>query len=47
VVAQMAGVTGTDLPVATPEPEQPAEAEVRTPEPDATGEGGEADAIAS
>jgi hypothetical protein len=47
VVAQMAGVTGTDLPAATPEPDQPAEAEVQTPEPEAAGEGGEADAIAS
>ncbi|MCZ7537432.1 MAG: hypothetical protein M5T61_16995, partial [Acidimicrobiia bacterium] len=38
VVAQMAGVAPTDLPAATPELDQPPEAEVRTPEPEATGE---------
>ena len=46
VVAQMAGVTPTDLPAVTPEPDQPPEAEVRTPEPE-TGEGGEPDELAS
>jgi hypothetical protein len=46
VVAQMAEVAATDLPAATPIPDEPAESEVRTPEPE-TGEGGEADAIAS
>jgi hypothetical protein len=47
VVASMAGVAPTDLPAASPEPEQPTETEVRTPEPEATDDGGEADAIAS
>ncbi len=47
VVASMAGVAPTDLPAASPEPAQPTETEVRTPEPEATDEGGEADAIAS
>lgn len=47
VVAQMAGVAPTDLPAATPAPEVSAETEVRTPEPDATGEGGEHDELAS
>ena len=47
VVAQMAGVAPTDLPAATPELDQPPEAEVRTPEPEATGEGGEPDELAS
>ena len=47
VVAQMAAVSPTDLPAASPEPDQQAEAEVQTPEPEATDDGGEADAIAS
>ena len=46
VVAQMAGVAVTDLPATTPIPDEPAESEVRTPDPE-TGEGGEADALAS
>ncbi|MBI3748075.1 MAG: PrgI family protein [Chloroflexi bacterium] len=59
VVAQMAGLAMTDLPAATPDREEPAEAEVLTPEPVADGPGlvvdltpdpdvgGETDAIAS
>jgi hypothetical protein len=47
VVASMAGVAPTELPAATPEPDQPPEAEVRTPEPEATDEGGEPDELAS
>jgi hypothetical protein len=46
VVASMAGVAVTDLPAATPTREEPAESEVRTPEPQA-GEGGEPDELAS
>jgi hypothetical protein len=46
VVAQMAGLSPADLPAATPIPDEPTEAEVRTPEP-ATDEGGEADDLAS
>jgi hypothetical protein len=46
VVAQISGVAVTDLPAATPIPDEPAESEVRTPDPE-TGDGGEADAIAS
>jgi len=45
VVAQLAGLAITDLPAGTPIPEEPAEAEVLTPEPVA--DGGEPDAIAS
>ena len=44
VVAQMAGLAITDLPAGTPIPEEPAEAEILTPDPDV---GGETDAIAS
>jgi hypothetical protein len=44
VVAQMAGLAVTDLPVGTPMPEEPEESEVLTPDPDV---GGETDAIAS
>ena len=47
VVAQMAALSIADLPAASPEPEQPAETEVRTPEPEATDEGGEPDELAS
>ena len=48
VVAQMAGLAITDLPAATPEPEESTETEIEvlTPEPPATEEG-ENDAIAS
>ena len=40
----MAGLAITDLPAGTPMPDEPEEAEVRTPNPDV---GGETDAIAS
>jgi len=46
VVAQMAGVAVTDPPATTPTPDEPAESEVRTPEPE-SGEGGEPDELAS
>lgn len=46
VVASMAGLATEDLPAGTTTPEDPAEAEVLTPEPPATEEG-ETDAIAS
>jgi len=46
VVAQMAGVTPTDLPAATPDQEEPPESEVLTPDPP-TPEEGDDDAIAS
>jgi hypothetical protein len=59
VVAQMAGLAATDLPAGTPVPDEPAETEVLTPQPelDTPGfvvdltpdpvDGGETDAIAS
>ena len=46
VVASMAGLAPTDLPAAPAFPDEPAETEVRTPEPTMP-EGGEADALAS
>ena len=46
VVAQMAGVAPTDLPVVAPIPEDAPETDVRTPEPPSI-EGDDADAIAS
>ena len=46
VVTQMAGVVAAELPAGSPVPDEPSEAEVRTPEP-ATVEGGEDDALAS
>src|SRR6266496_2683976 len=46
VVAQLAGLAMTDLPAGTPIPEEPAEAEVLTPEP-LPADGGETDALAS
>jgi hypothetical protein len=46
VVAQMAGLSLADLPATTPSPDEPTEAEVRTPEP-VIDEGGEANALAS
>jgi hypothetical protein len=46
VVAQLAGLAITDLPAGTPIPEEPAEAEVLTPDPPVAEEG-ETDAIAS
>jgi hypothetical protein len=46
VVASMAGLAPTDLPVTAPDPSTSIEAEVRTPEP-APEEGGDADALAS
>ena len=45
VVTQTAGLAITDLPAGVPIPEEPAEAEVLTPEPVA--DGGERDALAS
>ncbi len=46
VAASMAGLSPSDLPAGTPIPEEPAESEVRTPEPPAAVEG-ESDALAS
>ena len=46
VVAQMAGLAATDLPMPTPDPGASAETEVRTPEPLAE-DGDDADALAS
>lgn len=46
VAASMAGISVADLPAGAPIPEEPAESEVRTPEPPATEEG-ESDALAS
>ncbi len=46
VVAQMGGLAPTDLPAATPLPDEAETTEVRTPEP-VEMEGGEADAVAS
>ncbi len=46
VVAQMAGLSPAELPAAEPVEDESVETEVRTPEPE-SGEGGEADAVAS
>jgi hypothetical protein len=46
VVASMAGLAATDLPVTTPDPAASTEAEVYTPEP-LPSDGGDADALAS
>ena len=47
VVASMAGLAATDLPVAAPDSSASTEAEVFTPEPMPSDEGGDADALAS
>jgi hypothetical protein len=46
VVAQMAGISVTDLPSSAPDPAAVADTEVRTPDP-AFDQGGDADALAS